>query len=148
MPENLPPGVQGLTERDASDEYESYDKVNAPILWALWEAMYRWVDEGVPMPRAEPLVRDPNKPDGVARDTHGNALGGLRTPRVDVPDARYVARISRGNPLTPGMKRFSEVQMRSLYGSREQHERQVRAKLDDMVRNRWVPPQDAPLMFP
>ena len=58
-----------------------------------------------------------------------------------------MARITRGNPLTPGMKRFSEEQMRSLYGSREQYEQQVNAKLDDMVRNRWVLPQDAPLMF-
>ena len=52
-----------------------------------------------------------------------------------------MARITRGNPLTPGMKRFSEEQMRSLYGSREQYEQQVNAKLDDMVRNRWVLPQ-------
>jgi hypothetical protein len=147
LTEVLPPGIQGLNQRDMSQEYEPYDKFNAPIIWALWDAMYRWVDEGVAMPHVEPITRDPDAPDGIARDQHGNALGGLRTPWVDVPDATYVARISEGNPLRAGMKRFTDEQMKTLYGSREEYERRVRAKLEDMTRERWLLPEDAELMF-
>ena len=144
----LPPGIQGLSARDESTEYEPYDKVNTPIVWALWDAMYRWVDEGLPMPRAPRITRDQNASDGVARDLHGNALGGLRTPWVDVPDATYVARISPGNPMAPGMKRFDPEQFISMYGTRDEYERRIRGRLDEMIRERWLLPQDAAVMFP
>jgi hypothetical protein len=146
--EVLPPGISGLNARTVSTEYEPYDKVNNPILWALWDNMYRWVDEGVPMPRGDRITRDPGASDAQARDIHGNALGGIRTPWVDVPDARYVARISEGDPLSPGMKRFSEQQMQELYGTRQDYERQVKAKLDEMVEQRWLLRPDAPMMMP
>lgn len=144
----LPPAIQGLSARDVSTEYEPYDKVNTPIVWALWDAMYRWVEEGLPMPRAARITRDRAQSDGVARDEYGNALGGLRTPWVDVPDATYVARISSGNPLAPGMKRFSEEQLDGLYGSRDEYNRRIRRKLDEMIVDRWLLPEDAAMMFP
>jgi len=143
----LPEGIRGLSARDESTEFEPYDKYNLPILWALWDAMYAWVDDGVPMPRVPRITRDPGTPDGLERDEHGNALGGLRTPWVDVPDARYVARISPGNPLSAGMKRFTDAEMQSLYGSREEYERRVRDAFDRMVRERILLPGDADLMF-
>jgi hypothetical protein len=143
----LPPGIQGLNQREVSHEYEPYDKFNAPIVWALWNDMYQWVDKGIPMPRADPISRDPGAADAIARDEHGNALGGVRTPWVDVPDATYVARMSKGNPLRAGMKRFTDGQMNELYASREEYERRVRAKLEEMIGGRWLLPQDAHLMF-
>jgi hypothetical protein len=142
----LPPGIQGLNAREASTEYEPYDKVNTPILWALWDNMYRWVDEDVPMPRGYRIRRDPAAPDGLARDRHENALGGIRTPWVDVPDAIYVARISAGDPLSPGMKRFSEEEMKSLYGTGQEYEDRVTAKLNVMIQEGWLLPEDVPLM--
>ena len=144
----LPPGIAGLNAREASTEYEPYDKVNTPILWALWENMYRWVDEGLPMPRGDRITRDPESCDGLARDSHGNALGGIRTPWVDIPDARYVARISVSDPLSPGMKRFSAEQMKKLYGTRRDYQQRVKAKLDEMIEQHWLSPQDAPTMMP
>jgi hypothetical protein len=143
----LPGGIQGLSERDVSEEYQPYNKFNAPIVWALWEKLYRWVDGGSPMPRAARITRDPAAPDGIARDEHGNALGGLRTPWVDVPDARYVARISPGNPLTPGMRPFSDGEMQTLYGSQEEYERRIRIRLDQMVVDGFLLQQDTNLMW-
>ncbi len=143
----LPAGIQGLNERGSSQEYEAYDKFNAPIIWALWDAMYHWADESVPMPHAERITRDSTSADGIARDVHGNALGGLRTPWVDVPDARYVARISESNPLRAGMKRFSESQMEELYGSREEYRDKVSATLDEMIKRRVLLPEDKALML-
>jgi hypothetical protein len=143
----VPEGIRGLSQRDES-ELEPYDKYNAPILWALWEAMYAWVDDGVPMPRIPCITRDPDAPDGIARDEHGNALGGIRTPWVDVPDAFYAARISPGNPLAAGKRPFTDEEMDALYGSREEYERRVRERLDGMVQERVLLPGDGAFMFP
>jgi hypothetical protein len=110
--------------------------------------MYRWVEEGIPMPCADPITRDANAPDGIARDEHGNARGGLRTPWVDVPDATYVAKLSADDPNYAGMKRFSEEKLRSLYGSRAAYEQRVRAKLDEMVQQGFLMDEDRDLMFP
>jgi hypothetical protein len=55
--------------------------------------LFRWVDEGISPPRADRIWRDRNLGgDGsmMALDEHGNALGGIRSPYVDVPVARYV----------------------------------------------------------
>ncbi len=144
----LPPGLKGLTQGDATTQYERYDKFNAPIMWALWAAMYRWVEEGVPMPRTEPITRDRTAPDGIARDEHGNALGGLRTPWVDVPDATYVAKLSDDDPNYAGMKRFSEEKMLALFGTRDNYERRVGDKLDEMVEQGLLLDEDRDLMFP
>jgi hypothetical protein len=148
LSDQLPPGIEGLSARDVSTEFQPYDKYNEPIVWAVWEAMYRWVEDGVPMPRMARITRDPTSPDGIARDDHGNAQGGLRTPWVDVPDARYIARISDGNPLRAGMKAFTDEEMGALYGTRQEYERRVMVKLDEMVDQRLLLPQDRSVMFP
>jgi hypothetical protein len=99
------------------------------------------------MPRAPRITRDPEAPDGIARDEHGNALGGLRTPWVDVPDARYVARISPDNPLSAGLRRFTDAEMQARYGSRDEYERRVRASLDEMVGDRFLLPEDVEIFL-
>jgi hypothetical protein len=142
----LPEGIAGLTARGGPTEFEPYDKINAPIIWGVWTNMYTWIDKGQPMPSAEPIERDLKAPDGIARDEHGNAKGGIRTPWVEVPEARYVSEMSTQNPLAAGMKRFDEAKMTSLYGSHENYVRQCRAGVDRMVTERWIQAQDAELM--
>jgi hypothetical protein len=75
-------------------------------------------------------------------------MGGLRTPRVDVPDARYVARISPGNPLAPGMKPFTDELIQTLYGGRDEYRKRARERLEQMVQDRFVLSQDCELMLP
>jgi hypothetical protein len=142
----VPAGVAGLSDRGGPTDLQPYDKINAPIVWGVWANLYAWLDKGTPMPSAPPIQRDPAAPDGIARDEYGNARGGLRTPWVDVPDARYVARISAKNPLSGGMRRFDEAQMRALYGSREAYVERCRTRVDAMVSQRWIQAVDAPLM--
>jgi hypothetical protein len=142
----VPAGVAGLTDRGAPSEHQAYDKINAPIIWGVWANMYDWLEHDKAMPLAPPIVRDPAAADGVARDEHGNALGGIRTPWVAVPDARYIARLSRKNPLAAGMAPFDEAKMTELYGSREAYLERVNARVDELVRDGWVLPQDAGIM--
>lgn len=47
----------------------------------------RCVSDGVSMPRGDRLSTVPNAPHILKRDAHGNALGGVRTPWMDVPTA-------------------------------------------------------------
>jgi len=143
----VPEGIVGLTDRGETPQgVISYNKINAPIIWGLWHNMYAWIEQGVPMPTAPRLQRDPKAPDGVARDSHGNALGGLRTPWVEVPDAIYLAKFSEKNPLRAGMRPFNDEKMKALYGSRERYLQLVNEKIDRMAKSRWIMPEDADLM--
>jgi hypothetical protein len=144
--EVLPDGIAGLTARGGPTAFEPYDKINAPIIWGIWSNMYAWLEHGRPMPIAPPIERDPAAPDRIARDEHGNAKGGLRTPWVDVPGARYVPRISPENPLRAGMQRFSDAKIRELYGSREAYLERCRARVDKMAADGWIQTVDAALM--
>jgi hypothetical protein len=112
----------------------------------MWVNVYRWVDKGVPMPRAPRIERDPKAPDGLARDKFGNALGGLRMPWMDEPDAHYIGQISEKNPLEGGMQPFSEDRMKELYGSREAWLKRIDARLQTMADNHWIDARDIPLM--
>lgn len=61
-----------------------------------------WVDKGTVPPRAERIARDNDeRNDGsrMALDEHGNPRGGIRTPYVDVPVAKYGLRPAATSPL-------------------------------------------------
>ena len=47
-----------------------------------FDAMNAWIVDGTPPPNAQPIEVANNE---IARDPMGNALGGIRTPAVDVP---------------------------------------------------------------
>ena len=142
----LPAGVAGLTDRGESSEFEPYDKINSPIVWGIWSNMYAWLEKGQPMPIAAPIERSSAMPDGIARDEHANAKGGLRTPWVDLPDAQYVSSISPKNPLSAGMRRFDEAKMKQLYGSREAYVERCHARVEKMVADGWIQSVDAAVM--
>ncbi|MDO9333499.1 MAG: alpha/beta hydrolase domain-containing protein [Dehalococcoidales bacterium] len=143
----VPEGIVGLSDRgEAPPDVLPYDKINTPIIWGLWNNMYTWIERGVPMPKLPRIKRNPKAPDGIERDEYGNALGGLRTPWVEVPDATYRAKFSQKNPLIPGMRPFSDQKMKELYGTREHYLQLVNEKIDQMIRNRWIMAEDADLM--
>ena len=52
------------------------------VLSAAFVQLDRWVRTGKPAPRAPRFTIVDGK---IARDDHGNALGGIRTPLVDAP---------------------------------------------------------------
>jgi hypothetical protein len=101
-----------------------------------------WSRDELPMPRAPRIIRDPHAADGVARDEHGNALGGLRTAWVDVPSARYLPRCEC-SPTVGEMRVFDDATLETLYGSRADHADAWAHAVDAMVRDRWLLPADA-----
>jgi hypothetical protein len=54
------------------------------VAQAALHALVRWVTEGIPPPSAESIEFTPAPPK-IARDQAGIAIGGVRTPFVDVP---------------------------------------------------------------
>jgi len=142
----VPKGVQGISDVAGASEFEPYDKISLPVVWGMWRNMYDWLEKGIPMPRARRIARA-NVEGNLARDRYGNAIGGIRLPWMDVPDARYVGVISQKNPLEGGMKRFDAARMKQLYGSENAWNTLIRRRLGIMARERWIAPQDIELMM-
>jgi hypothetical protein len=123
------------------------------------ENLRRWAIDGVAPPRASPielLDEEDAGPHGdmagswpCARDEHGNAIGGVRMPEVDVPVASYYPHStlvepagarSAGRPGLPlgaimgSMNPFSAEKLRALYGNPHDY----LAAYGDCLDQRWV----------
>jgi hypothetical protein len=112
------------------------------LVHALLTNLDTWSRDDIPMPDGALITRDPNAPDGVARDAYGNALGGLRTPWVDVPRAQYLARCSC-SPIVGEVREFDDATLRARYDSAAQHDEQWAAAVDAAVEHRWLLADDA-----
>jgi hypothetical protein len=117
-----------------------------PMVTMTLDHLIRWVDRGVPPPRA-PRISVIGGPGGeIELDEHGNAVGGVRTTYVDVPVGTY-------SPLNSGSDQncsvlgsqqlFSPEELRSLYGDHDTYVHQVNRRLDHLVRRGWYPRSDA-----
>ncbi len=115
----------------------------APAQRAVWHHLRRWLEEGVTPPSQPRLER---APDGsVARDEHGNALGGIRWPHVVVPLGIHRAEPPSGGraDLMGTTTAFDPEKVRSLYGSREEYEKRFAEAVTDVVATGVVLPEDA-----
>jgi hypothetical protein len=133
----------------------------------------RWVVDGVAPPRAERLVVLPERAAGrcglrdeafpLRRDEHGNAVGGVRSPWVDVPIAAYYPHSTPRAPDTtamaaaaPGrrlsvadvadlmgcMRRFTPDELRARYGSPARYRELFEQKLARAIGARWIAAAD------
>jgi hypothetical protein len=57
------------------------------VLASALDHLNRWVADGVAPPKGQPIDMTAGPPPVINRDERGNALGGVRTPVVDVPTA-------------------------------------------------------------
>lgn len=92
-----------------------------------------WVRNGTPPPRAERVsIKDGGTPQaGFVTDQYGNAVGGVRSPYVDVPTATYVPN-SPGQAICRNIGHkipFEWSRLEALYGSSKRYA----AKVSDMV---------------
>ena len=126
--------------------------------------LFRWVDEGIPAPRAERILLDRdthNDGSQMLLDENGNGLGGIRNPYVDVPVAQYVAVNTAAEPaiadpnwwitenagganimcrLSAYQLPFSRAKLRDLYGSPENYRRQFETRLNELEKAGWSLP--------
>ena len=118
---------------------------------AAFANMDRWVKDGAAPPRALRIsIENGGTPQArVVKDQHGNALGGVRSPYLDVPNATYY--VSRpGALLAPGVRceeigfktPFSWAKMAALYGSPKGYLSKVNQSVDRLVKERWLTESD------
>ncbi len=88
------------------------------VLRAAFSALNQWVRHGVAPPQADRIELTASN--GIARDTHGNARGGVRTPQLDVPLATFLGE-GRGSIVCLLFGRtipFSPAKLAQLYPTR------------------------------
>jgi Alpha/beta hydrolase domain len=126
--------------------YCAQDVNNFPLQYPLDAAfanLYRWVRAGIPAPSAPRI--EVSSSGQIVNDGNGNALGGVRTPYVDVPTATYYG-------TTPGTGTceylwghadpFARYYLNNLYASHSDYVAKVREDTDQLVSQRWLTRDD------
>ncbi|MEZ5167285.1 MAG: alpha/beta hydrolase domain-containing protein [Acidimicrobiales bacterium] len=114
------------------------------IAKAALRHLVQWVEGGDPPPMAERLTLDDSG--AQARDDDGIALGGVRTPPVDVP-AEVLSGVAGPNPaviciLLGSTSPLSATQMAARYTSLEDYEAQYAAAVDAAIDAGFVLEED------
>jgi hypothetical protein len=116
------------------------------VLQAALEALDRWIAHGTPPPTAPPLRLAKTDPPVIARDTLGNALGGVRTPAVDVPIAALSGEAPPGAStlcsLFGSTVRFDDAALVDLYGDKNRYVAAYTRSLDETIKRRFLRASD------
>lgn len=116
------------------------------VVQAAFAAFVRWVVHGTPPPSPPPFRLASRHPVTLALDSHGNVIGGVRTPAVDVPIATLsgaappgaTALCSLFGSTTP----FSASELASLYHNKQTYLAEYTRSLDTAIRRGYVLPAD------
>jgi len=124
------------------------------VLDAAFADLDAWVSTDTAPPHAARLTPvDPHVwPVRVTRDAYGNALGGVRTPAVDVPTATYLERGLKAprsdNSAYAGYDiAFSPDYLKILYPTHQDYVDKVTADVRTLVTGRWLTPADGKQMI-
>jgi len=120
--------------------------INTYALDAAFANLTRWIAGGVPPPKAERIkIINPGTPQAsIAVDQYGNAIGGVRTPYLDVPVATYYT-TSKGETFCPELAHtvpFDWGRLNRIYGTPENYRAKVAQSVDRLVRERWLTESD------
>lgn len=119
------------------------------VLKAALAALDRWVRDDTAPPTAPRIELTATTPPQVARDARGNALGGIRTPQLDVPLATFSGEGQTGSTfcaLFGTTVPFDEATLAALYPTRQDYVDAFHAATDAAVAAGFILPADAALM--
>ncbi len=108
---------------------------------AAYANLTRWAEQDVPAPKARPLTATSiDTVSTLAEDEHGNAVGGVRSPFVDVPLATYAPTSTPGiSCLLAGTQTpFTADVAEGVYGDADGYLEQFEAALDQTVKKRFL----------
>ncbi len=108
------------------------------------EQLYRWHTTGV-APACAPRIRR-DAEGGLVRDEHGNAVGGFRTPYLDLPAGRYDG-CDPNEQVSGTLIRFAPERLRALWGSKPQYLARFAAAIDAQIADGWLCPADRDRML-
>lgn len=120
------------------------------VLRAAIAALNRWVVDGTPPPTAARLELTEGPPVAFVRDANGNALGGIRTPQVDVPIAAFSGEGQSGSVLCllfGSTAPFDDPLLAALYPTHDAYVSAFTAATNAAVQAGFVLPHDAGLMI-
>jgi hypothetical protein len=142
---HLPP-VRSLFDGTVTCDFPINSGPQHYVLSAALRRLTGWVTSGRAPASAPPLQVDPGFPPLIRRDRLGNALGGIRTPQVDVP----IAAVSgTGQPVGSACSRFGTTiafdaaTLLSLYPDHRAYVAAVKRATKRAVRRGWVLAPDA-----
>lgn len=118
---------------------------------AYWN-LYDWIRNGTPPPKAGPVITetaDGNEGINIKLDEHGNALGGVRHPYVEVPVATWHDKSMPLNSesmffcsLAGYRVPFDREKIRTLYSSKEDYVKKVDEITDKLMAERFLTRSD------
>jgi len=105
---------------------------------AAWHDLKAWVDDGTAPPNAPRIdVKVEQGKPVVQRDADGIALGGIRTPPVDVPVAALSGTEGPNRSviclLLGSSKPFTDARLQQLYSSRGDYDQKFAADADKVI---------------
>jgi hypothetical protein len=111
------------------------------VATAALAATMHWVETGTPPPTA-PRIQTTGDGTEIVRDNHGLALGGIRTPSVDVPVATLSGESEPGAPVLCALfgktVPFDDATIKSLYVSKDDYTTRFDAALDTAINAGFV----------
>ena len=108
---------------------------------AILQNLDRWVRTGIAPPRAEWIQRVNNT---TVVDAHGNVVGGVRSPYVDVPTSTWFGAATGASfCFIAGYERpFSAEKLAQLYSSKADYVAKVEASTRSLVEQRFITEED------
>ena len=109
---------------------------------AFLENLQAWTGEGVPPPHADPIEVVDGEP---VLDEHGNVVGGLRSPYLDVPTSTWYGSATGASfCFIAGYEvPFSEAELRELYPSHGRYVAAVARRARELARDRIITRADS-----
>jgi hypothetical protein len=117
------------------------------VVNAAFANLDRWVRTGAAAPKAARIeVKNPGTPQAVlATDEYGNAVGGVRSPYLEVPTATYHA--TTPGPGTCGnlgrKEAFTWERLETVYGGYTKFAARFSQAVDRLAKERWLTERDA-----
>ena len=116
------------------------------VVQAAFAAFGKWVTTGSPPPSPAPFELASTKPAALALDAHGNVIGGVRTPAVDVPVSTLSGAPPKGATpicsLFGSTTAFSASTLVSLYGTKQTYLARYQQSLDQAIAGGFILPAD------
>jgi len=114
---------------------------------AAYHSLDLWIRTGTPPSSAQRLETQGN-PLQIVRDEHGNAMGGIRSPYVDIPIATYNG-IGKGHlacQLFGSMHVFDRSKLESIYFDGASYVEAVEESTNRLIDQGFLLPADAELI--
>ena len=112
------------------------------VVQAAFTAFDKWVNNGTPPPSPPPFTLSSTHPAALGLDTHGNVIGGVRTPAVDVPVSTLSGAPAAGANTICGLfgstVAFTPAQLASLYGSQSNYIAQYTKSLNKAIAGGYI----------